>query len=256
MGFVPDDKQKIQFFKVDALFNTPPQGILLGLSYASLRTELFPSHAIIHLEPLVTLKNCLPFPVMMRAEGNSAKCVRGFEKVLDTQEEVMLTEFDPGFQVKLRCQVEDFITDEYTLIPYNKNVNQSLHFHHQQLLVPLNVQCLELPNKTYKFLISAKTLVFNELDEKFNFIGFYEISSFISPFRFPIQNENEIVLFGDVPAIKILPINEGSSPSEPIPLNQLGSFPVDVYDSQKQAVNLGVHIRNILCGTHNDYPLN
>jgi len=249
-----NEKSKNQIFKADSLINNAPAGITLGDHYTLLRSQLYRAYATIFLEPLIVIRNCLPFSLNLDIHGKKGSHGKSLRHTLEVQDELYLTEFSPDYKAKIKCSAEGFTTNEFSILPSESRLNQRLFFYHHNKKVNLDV--FTPPSKaadhTYKLIISAKVCVINESAELLNFYACNEVATSVSPFSLMAKNGNEIVVFDSITAMKIRPKNEGSSLSDFIPLNRPGTFPIDVYDSQKQMLNLGVHITNVLSDKQNN----
>jgi len=243
-----DPTRKPEFIKLEKLFSNTMPAISIGEHHALLRSKFWPTHAKIFLEPLLTIKNCLPCPVSFEILGKKGAQEKEVNNKLGPQEKMQITEFSGDFQAKLKLTVDKFITNEYYILPVDNKLTQTMYLHNHRDKVPLNVTVMKSNNGTYNIMISAKTLVLNESEESLYFLGHNETSSWISPFTIPCENGQEMVLFDDIAAMKIKPKADKSSMSEAIPLNQLGMFTADCYDKEKENLNIGVHVRNQLCG--------
>jgi len=246
---ITEDKQN-QIFKADSLINNAPSGISVGNHYTLMRSQLYRAYVTIFLEPLIIIKNCLPFSLCLDVVGKRGSSYKTRQYEFKTQDEVELTEFNPGDSVRIKCNTETFTTNEYKILPSDSRIGQRLFFYHQNKKVHLDILTpVSKSDATFRLLISAKLCVINESTENLSFIACGESNSaWVSPFSLWSKEGNEIVVFDSISAIKIRPKSEESMISDLIPLNRLGTFPIDVYDGQKQMLNLGIHITNVLCG--------
>ena len=236
------------YFQLEKLFSNTMSSIFIGDHHALIRSQFWQTHAKIVLEPLLTVKNCLPCPVGIEIVGKRGNQEKDIIHPLQPQQKIQITDFSADFQAKLRVTVDKFVTNDYYILPVDNKLTQTLYLHNHREKVPLNINIYKSANGTYNILISAKTLVVNESEESLHFLGHNEASSWISQFSIPHENGYEMVLFEDIAAMKIKPKSEKSSMSEAIPLNQLGMFTADCYDKEKQTLNIGVHVRNQICG--------
>jgi hypothetical protein len=62
--------------------------VKLGSCYAILRAHEFRAYALIFVEPIITLKNCLPFRVGVELRGKDRQTDETVSKRLDTQEQI------------------------------------------------------------------------------------------------------------------------------------------------------------------------
>lgn len=239
-----------QIFKADSIVQNTTSGIALGGHYALLRSQLYRAYATIFLEPLIIIKNCFPFQLYLQIEGTRGQQSKTVHHILETQDEVMITEFSPDFNAKLRCTTENFMTNDYTLLPISREQNQNIFFNYQNKKVLLNhFTPASKSDATFRLLISARVCVMNESTENLYFYACNDSSAWVSPFSVSTKNGNEIVLFDNITGLKIRPKSEGSSISDIISLNQLGVYPIDVFDGDRQLLNLGIQVTNVLAGT-------
>lgn len=246
---VVDTKQN-QIFKADSLIHNAPSGVTIGKNYTLLRSQLYRAYATIFLEPLMTIKNCLPFPLQLEMHGKRGQASKSTQNILEIQDEIQITDFSPEFSTKIKCTTENFTTNEYVVLPVDKKPsNQSLFFYHQNKKVYLDVHTpVSKIDGTIRLLISARTCVINESMESLDFFACSESATWVSPFSISTKNGNEIVIFDSITAMKVRPKSEGSSISEVIPINRLGVVPIDIFDGKKQILNLGIQLTNVLCG--------
>ena len=214
-----------------------------------MRSQLYRAYVTIYLEPLIIIKNCLPFNLRLDVVGKRGNTLKTKQYLFQTQDEIELTEFSPSDSVRFKCNTETFTTNEFKILPSDSRMGQRLFFYHQNKKVHLDICApISKSDSIFRMLISAKLCVINESTESLNFFACNESNTWVSPFSLWSKEGNEIVVFDSISAIKIRPKSEDSVLSDLIPLNRLGTFPIDVYDGQKQMLNLGIHITNVLCG--------
>ncbi len=233
---------------MDTLLHIPPVAIPLEDHYSALKAEVSMNHGIVTLMPLITLKNCLPFTLSVEIEGKRGSMVKRLQKEIQAQAEISILDFSLEYQVKMMCKIGEFATNKIQLVPFNNEKKQNLFFDLKSGPIPLDIQRIASTNQSLKFLISAKLLIVQEIQENLNFLSVKENTLQISPLSVTGLHETEFVVFGDISTIKILPSHEGSEISKGVSLNQVGSYPVDVFDGEREWINLGVQVANILCG--------
>ena len=238
-----------QVFKADSLMHNAPAGVALGTNYTLIRSQLYRAYATVFLEPLIIIKNCLPFALHLDLVGKRGSHMKSIRHTLEAQEDFQVTDFSPEYKVKLKCTTEGFTTNEFTLLPNDKSSPQPLYFYFQNKKVQLNIFIpTSKADLTLRVFISAKACVLNESTENLQFFASNESTSWVSPFSIMAPDDNEIVIFDSITAMKVRPKSEGSSTSEFISLNRLGVVTIDICDGQKQILNLGIQVTNVLCG--------
>ena len=242
--------QQYATFMAKSLITYDAAEIRFGGHFAVLRSQEFKAYTLIYVEPLFVIKNCLPFPIAANVKGKTLSKTDALMEMLGTQDEFQITTFGSQHNITLIIATNEFGSNEYLLQPANPKSHQELFFHKQEKKVTLELYSPPSQHEVYTrtLMIAAKTCVINETGEKLTFLSYSQNTIIPSPFSLTLEDGIEVVLFDQINALKIKPKNDGSSLSDPVDLNRLGVFPLDLYDGTKKILNVAVKVTNELCG--------
>lgn len=186
---------------------------------------------VIVVEPLITIKNCLPFKIKAEISSKLEKDAK-LSKVLLTQETLQIAKFGKDSDIQMSIQAGSFKTNSYSLHASSPTkVQQELHFHFEDFKVPLDVFIPpQTQDHTKLMIIAAKSLVINQTGEKLIFFPEKDIKDFASFFSFKMEDGNEIIILDGVPSIKMRLDYENALLSDPIKLNAMGVTELDLFD--------------------------
>ncbi len=246
LGGPPEAVSQASLYDISSTFKNPPKGLDIGQGYAAIVAKSLDKYKLLILEPMVQIQNCLPFPikVMLLGEGKQSTM---FNKEIKEHELVSAFVFNHDHKIAIMCNTQGYVSNNYEIYP-SRDPNQQFYFEHRKGKVPLNLHIVSSPkNQSMKVWIAAKILIVQEIQENLAYLSVRENNKFLSPFKFNAENGDPIVLFSDMSELRIL--NEDLSQfSDGIPMSQLGVLPIDLKKTEKELLNLGVHVRSIICG--------
>jgi hypothetical protein len=220
--------------------------ICLGFdTHAILRVEAFRGYHIVYVEPLMTIKNCLPITVdiFIQTDNNHE------DQTINPQETFQILNNSSEITIDLVIVLlgKGLKSNKYQLQPYTPQSSKELYLEKGEKRVNLDIFVSpQIKSYTRNLIFYAKVCIINETVEK---LFFY------SEEKDMIITGHEIVIdglycyiFNEVPSLCIRSESNEAVPSEPIILSRYDSIDIDLEDSPSKYYNVVVKVGQELVG--------
>lgn len=236
-------------FSANSLDKLDQTEVKLGLYNAVLRHHHFTCYDVIYVEPIIVIKNSLPFAVTADITGKIGMKTEKITKILETQETIQLLSFDSKYEVTMKMSTPKFGTNEFIVQPYSLKNHEDIYFIDDNQKVFLDL-CVPIQHDSYtkQFIISAKACIINESYEQLTFYSYTETTLTPSNFSIYLNNGIECILFDNISFLKIGSKNIKDKLSEPINLQLLGTFNENIEDGSDKIYNLAIKVSQELAG--------
>lgn len=212
----------------------------IGGLYAYIRSEITKSFTQIIVEPLYSVRNCLPFTVSISLADKQ----KNIMEIVEGQTEIQVCQFPSINDVMMTLVTDNYMTNDYNL----NTSDGKLYFGLGPYNLELEVAVMKKSeSRTKRFIIFCTSCVLNLSGKELDFMNDVGVGLFEMAY-----SENlKIFLFNGLNRLRIKEKSEEFPHDKErgyIDIDAIGNYDHDIVDKKGKLTNLTLQVSNECCG--------